>query len=535
MILSLLGAIALVISERDTTTYAFSGFLFCTCCAIVLLLSRRLAFSVIMTWIFFLGLTFASLIIFSYLSVSLSAFDTFFYITNMQDLTEMSNFFLICLIATIVMITLSIVLGIMIYRSEQPVTFSRIKIFLMLIFTATGVYFTYPPLASNQDYCICTHHCTSCFFASLLNMPEIIGKSQLKKSLDKMPSTAHYQTNITPPTIKDRPDIIVILMESAMQPSLYHEIKAPEILKDSFKSPDGKIHALHVETFGGGTWISTTGVMTSLPTTAFDWLRPYIPVLFSGRIHHSLPQTLKNYGYKTTVISPGTSSFLNEATFLKSLGFENYLDYKAIGAKSIQSNDAFYFNTALKYIEQHHRTDKRPLMLYFMTMGTHWPYNYRSEPSVKLPGEPFGNDDDMNEYLRRLFIERQQLNFFKKRLATNTSPAGAVILEFGDHQPVITLPLATARETSKQLNSFDSIVSTTYYTITPVNRNFAAPLPNNSILDIMYLAPTLLATSGLPLDDVYQDLIAMRDKSATPAEKQLYLKKLVNSKFLQFP
>lgn len=524
----------LVLSEGDPTTYAFTGFIFCTCSALVLLISKRLIFSVIMTWLLFFCLTAFSLIVYRYLCLSLTVFDIFFYLRNLHVLTSMSSYFSILLILGLVLMIAGIILGMLIYKSEKPVMFSRKTLFLMLGFSAVGVYLTYPPMASNQDYCICTKHRTSCFFASLINIQDVIGTSQLKQSLDKIQSTEKYTAKISSSALTAKPDIIVILMESAVQPSLYPEIKAPGSLKDSFKSADGKIHALHTETFGGGTWITTAGLMTSLPTTEFGWLRPYLPVVFEGQIRHSLPQYLKNYGYATAAISPTMSSFINEGPFLKSLGFETYLDYQAIGAKSMFEPDAFYFDAALQYIEHHHRTDKRPLLLYVQTMGPHWPYDYRSNPTIKLPGEPFGNDDQMNEYLRRLFIQRLELNRFKERLLADLSQPGAIVVEFGDHQPIVMLPYAQARENPTVLKSFDSIVSTTYYTITPINRQLAAPLPNIPNLDIMYLAPTLLECAGIPLDDVYQDLLTIRNHKATKAQKQLYLKKLMNSQLLEF-
>jgi len=535
VIFSLLGAIMLVLSEGDSTTYAFTGFIFCTCSAFFLLISRRLIFSVMMTWLLFFGITSFSLIVYRHLCLSLTVFDVFFYLRNLHILSSMSGYFLAFLILGLIVIVASIILGLLIYKSEKTIGFSRKVLFLMLSISALGVYLTYPAIASHQDYCICTKHRTSCFFASLINIQDVIGKNQLKQSLTKIQSTEKYTAKIYS-LATTKPDIIVILMESAVQPSLYPEISAPTRLKDSFKSIDQKIHSLHIETFGGGTWITTAGLMTSLPTTAFGWLRPYFPVVFEGRIHHSLPQFLKNHGYATAAISPTMSSFINEGRFLTSLGFETYLDYQAIGAKSMFEPDAFYFDAALKFIEHHHCTDQRPLFLYVQTMGTHWPYNFRAEPTTKLADEPFGNDDQMNEYLRRLFIQRLGLSSFKKQLATHLShkAAEAIVVEFGDHQPILMLPYAQARENPTVLKSFDSILSTTYYTITPINRQLTTPIPNISNLDIMYLAPTVLESAGLPLDDVYQDLIEMRDHAATTVKKQFYLKKLVNSELLSF-
>jgi hypothetical protein len=77
-------------------------------------------------------------------------------------------------------------------------------------------------------------------------------------------------------------------MESAVPPSVYPTIKADAALNDLFRSADGLIRQLRVETFGAGTWITTAGLMTSLPAAEFGWLRPYLPYYLQGRVHHSL-------------------------------------------------------------------------------------------------------------------------------------------------------------------------------------------------------------------------------------------------------
>ncbi|MDQ2994182.1 MAG: hypothetical protein M3R00_04435, partial [Pseudomonadota bacterium] len=70
--------------------------------------------------------------------------------------------------------------------------------------------------------------------------------------------------------------------------------------------------------------------------------------------------------------------------------------------------------------------------------------------------------------------------------------------------------------------------------ITPINMKLAVPLPDLASLHIMYLAPTILASAGLPLDDVYSDLLKMRDQNSNQDFQLLYLKKLVNSGLLVF-
>ncbi len=212
-----------------------------------------------------------------------------------------------------------------------------------------------------------------------------------------------------------------------------------------------------------------TGLMASIPAKEFGWMRPYISMVLEGRIHHSLPKYLKECGYATAAISPGNSNFMDEGAFLSSLGFDHYSDYQTIGAPTVHQSDAFYFDVALKTIEAHHRTDQRPLLLYLMTMGTHWPYSFRLDSQLHFSGEPFNADPDMNEYLRRLIVLQLELQKFKEKLKGNTEKAGALVIEFGDHQPIVTRRYAEAIDGETALGNFNSIAFQTYYNITPIN------------------------------------------------------------------
>ena len=160
-----------------------------------------------------------------------------------------------------------------------------------------------------------------------------------------------------------RPDVIVVLMESAFPTKLFPEIQAPGSIGKEFQSTDGRIRSLRVETFGGGTWITTASLMTSLPAVEFGWMREYLPIYLQDRMHHSLPKLLRGCGYRTAAISPLPYQFVNEGPFLRSLGIDDYYDARAIAAPTLQERNSFYFDAALKLVDQHRKTDPPPLLL----------------------------------------------------------------------------------------------------------------------------------------------------------------------------
>jgi hypothetical protein len=206
--------------------------------------------------------------------------------------------------------------------------------------------------------------------------------------------------------------------------------------------------------------------------------------------------------YKTAVISATPYPFVNEGPFMTSLGFEDYRDAKRIGVQS-QERDTFYFKVALDYIRQHRAQDGRPLFLYMMTMAAHGPYLYRFEPDAYA---------ETDEYLRRLTMQQMDFDAFSRDLAKLSGNRGLVVLDFGDHQPTVTRALAEAAEGETPLAHWESIAYRTYYRIRAINASLAAALPKYKSMDIAYLTPTLFQAAGVPIDDVYSELLTLREE-----------------------
>jgi phosphoglycerol transferase MdoB-like AlkP superfamily enzyme len=538
-LLSLAAFAMVILAEHDYRTLPFVFFVFCAVAGLILLASRRVAFSLLTAWALFAVITAISAAKRIFMGPALHAFDAYFYDRDLEVLSFLSNSYAVPELACAGVFLFGVLVCFLVFRRESKTSFHRAKIFASFVACLAGTYVCFPAAADTPEFFYTNYHLTSSFFASLRDARYLFMPTQFAEELSSVAENAAYDGVADCAAQKARPDVIVVLMESAVPPSLYPEVKAPAQLDRLFQSADERINPMRVETFGGGTWITTTGLFTSLPTTKFGWMRPYLPLYLQGRMHHSLPKLLKSCGYKTAVISPLPYPFVNEGPFMTSLGIEDYRDAKSIGAKSKQERDTFYFDTALAYIANHHKTDGRPLFLYIMTMAAHGPYNFRFDPDAKVAGEPFGNGGEMDEYLRRLTMQQSDFKDFAAKLAGVTAREGAIVVDFGDHQPSVTRPLAEQAESADALGHWDSIAYRTYYNITAINRKLAAPLPDVPSLDITYLAPTLLQAAGLPLDDVYTQLIGLRDRckgafmlcpQRGPIEA--HLKKLINGGLL---
>ena len=57
-------------------------------------------------------------------------------------------------------------------------------------------------------------------------------------------------------------------------------------------------------------------------------------------------------------------------------------------------------------MERHFKSSRKPLFMFIQTMSAHWPYDFKYEPDVEVPGGGPGTNPEMDEYLRRLAMAK---------------------------------------------------------------------------------------------------------------------------------
>ena len=305
---------------------------------------------------------------------------------------------------------------------------------------------------------------------------------------------------------QDYPSIVLTLNESAFPPNQFPNLAHTPTLLEHFRSEDGIIHKLGVETFGGGTWLTEFNVLSGLSTWPLGNVRTYVGRLLQGRIKHALPSYLKACGYDTLAIYPAQGDFVNSRVFYQSLGFDAFFDARDMGAAS-QERDQFYYDHALAQMRAHFAKSGRPLFIFIITSATHFPYDVRLSPNDDIEGGGEGNTPEFNEFLRRLALGQKDHAAFRQELMRAYPERKFVLAHFGDHQPFIAGSLAKVpdeilatgapdRKTSRDLYE-------TYYKLEALNMKLA-PTPTFARLDAPYLSTVLLEAAGVPLDDAFR-------------------------------
>jgi hypothetical protein len=303
------------------------------------------------------------------------------------------------------------------------------------------------------------------------------------------------------------PHIILIHQESVVPPHYFPSVRYDKGIDPLFQSFDGKVHKLRVETYGGASWLTEFSVLTGLSALSLGGLHQFAQTIMAGKVRETLPQALARCGYRNVAVHPMLRIYLAIGKFFQAVGFHQMLDATDQRATSAVERDRFYYTSALGEMERHFKASRQPLFVFIETMATHGPYTYTYMPEVEVPGGGPGTSPDMHEYLRRLAMTHQDYAFLLAELRRRFPSEQFLIVQYGDHQPLATLPLLGFRDDvyiEDVMRSGNQAALMTYYAVDGV-RYRPPPLPDLETLDIPYLGTVMLDAAGLPLSDTYRE------------------------------
>jgi phosphoglycerol transferase MdoB-like AlkP superfamily enzyme len=305
---------------------------------------------------------------------------------------------------------------------------------------------------------------------------------------------------------RHRPNIILILNESTFPPSLYPSIDYDPTLADFFRSIDGSMRRLRVETFGGGSWITEFSLLTGIPASSYGLFKPHVFHWAKDKIEHSLARCLKQYSYRTAAIYPLGKEFLNTGDFYLSIGFDEFIDQTMLSASRGRKPDVFYLNHTLDWLTRHFARCDEPAFVFTLTMANHYPHNGRfSEESGTFVHIAAEDNLEIKEYLRRLQLSAREYADFRMQLRNRFPDREFLIVHFGDHQPPLTSKEFGNQDWMENISWLPSndVAYHTYFTID--GDNFKPRIDDDlpDAVEIAYLGTVILMAAGLPLDPVH--------------------------------
>lgn len=294
------------------------------------------------------------------------------------------------------------------------------------------------------------------------------------------------------------PDIFLIMRESAMVPSLFPEMRFPNLGPEVFASSNGESYKLRVETHGAGSAYSIYSALTGLSPTSFGSMMNLAIDLSIDKIKISLPQMLEQCGYRTLAFTTGMPGYVLDRPFYSTIGFDEYHDLLDI-VEFIQSDsDKAVYGYVSKVLSDIDRS--KPLFVYIDTTAAHGPYDSMYRPDVDIP-EADSGVAEVDEYIRRLIMGERDLDSFFKFITHNRGRA--LVADFGDHQPSFTKYLPGRSGTADYDQYRDDPLLFTFFRLRSVG--FTLPeLPTHPLVDVAFLGDWVVRAADLSIDGIYR-------------------------------
>ena len=344
----------------------------------------------------------------------------------------------------------------------------------------------------------------SAFFSSLSETAAVLLRGNLVQAAEAATGGPFTGASTCEPHAPP-PHIILIHQESTVPPSRFPKLDYDHGMDPFFRSNDGTLRKLRVETYAGASWLTEFSILTGMSTHAFGSMRPYVQSVMAGKLRDALPQFLEKCGYRNTLVYPMLRNFVANDRFYDKIGIHEVIDAKAQNAKRPNERDRFYYDTGLGAIDAHLKSNKGPLFVYVQTQASHAEYNFTYEPQEKVAGGGPGTDREVSEYLRRLGMAAMDYKYLKGELARRFPNERFLIVNYGDHHPDVTRRLMGpdyARGVLTMERHPDAFV--TYYSTDGVGYQ-PGPLPDVDLLDVPYLGTVIMDAARLPLPDTYRE------------------------------
>lgn len=345
------------------------------------------------------------------------------------------------------------------------------------------------------------------FYSSWNETIETLWRGQLIEALDGPHGGPPFRLPQSCELSEKPPHIILIHQESVVQPSLFPGLSYDKAVDPFFRSFDGKLHPMRVETYGGASWLTEFSILAGVSTHSFGGMRPFVQSMMAGKVRDTMPEALQRCGYRNVVYYPMLRNFVSNARFYNAVGMPEVFDLKDQGARSASERDRFYYGNALDGISRHIASSEKPIFTYIQTMAAHSPYNYTYRPDVVVKGGGPGTDPQMHEYLRRLSMARIDYEWLRAELRRRFPGERVLIVHYGDHHPIATrkyLGYGDYDDPEDMTIKPDGPGFITYYAVDGHNYT-PPPLPDLEVLDVPYLGGLILEAAGLPLSDSFRE------------------------------
>ena len=164
-----------------------------------------------------------------------------------------------------------------------------------------------------------------------------------------------------------------------------------------FRSGDGELHKMRVETYGGASWLTEFSLLAGVSTYSFGGMRPFVQSLMAGKVRDTLPERLAALRLPQCRLLPFEPQFRLERQVLHRRRHARDLRHERSGREE-SATSAIASITAMRSPSSRStsRRSRQPLFTFIITMATHAPYFTPYMPEVDVPGGGPGTNPEMH-------------------------------------------------------------------------------------------------------------------------------------------
>lgn len=483
-----------------------------TIASVVAFLTRRVLFAAVVVAALVAVIVVASTFKRQVMDMVVHAYDVYFYLTSWATVSYLWSDHRSYLLALLAAVAFAGVLGHLAYRLDGTRLSRRQAAIAAALFAvvAGGAGAIKGERRHTQFYWADLY--VTSFYSSWSETIETLWRGQLIEALEGPHGGPRFAIPSTCETREKPPHIILIHQESVVQPSLFPALDYDRSIDPFFKSFDGRLHPMRVETYGGASWLTEFSILAGVSTHSFGGMRQFVQSLMAGKVRDTMPEALARCGYRNVVFYPMLRNFVSNARFYNAVGMPEVFDLKDQGAKTANERDRFYYKNALDEMGSHFTSSRKPLFTYIQTMSAHSPYNYAYAPEMDVPGGGPGTDPQMHEYLRRLSMAKLDYDWLRAEIRRRFPKERFLVVHYGDHHPIATRPFLGYDQYADPEDMTLDAEGTGFITYFAVDgQNYVPPrLPDLDVLDVPYLGGVILEAARLPLSDSFRERRRLR-------------------------
>ena len=157
------------------------------------------------------------------------------------------------------------------------------------------------------------------------------------------------------------PHIVLVHEESIVPPAYFPQLAYDRKVDDFFRSYDGKVHKMRVETYGGASWLTEFSLLAGVSTHSFGGMRQFVQTFTQSKLKDTLPQALAALRLPQRRVLPDDDATSSPTTaFYTSIGLTEIFDMKAQGAPTRRrSGTASTIGNALTEMERHFKNSQQ--------------------------------------------------------------------------------------------------------------------------------------------------------------------------------